>query len=97
MSDALTNKNPTLAVERRRPGRAEYTSQHLIRLLRRTPAAEPAAEPLPFDDWVDDGAEVVEKPAWSDRKVLGITAVMATAGIALWTAIGLALWRMFVA
>jgi hypothetical protein len=70
--------DPAIAVERRRPGRAEYENPALVALLR-----EPAAVPVEANPAADTGDDL--NPA----RGLAIGTVM---GAIMWGALGMTIW-----
>ncbi len=77
-----------VGAERRRPGRVEYASPHLIGLLR-APLAPPATPTL-------DDAETIDRPpreadSLAAARGIGASAVL---GAAAWAGLLIALWRV---
>jgi len=76
---ADTNAEPF--VERRRPGRVEYTNPHLIAVLRGEPAPEAAAtEPD------SDVADAAGSPNWAIVLLALVIASWAVVGVLAWLA-----------
>jgi len=81
--ERAANINAKPFVERRRPGRVEYTNPHLIALLRGEPARELATREAPQDVGTEPDRGIAEdagSPHWA--------IVLLARAIAAWAAVG---------
>jgi hypothetical protein len=85
--ERAANTNAKPFVERRRPGRVEYTNPHLIALLRDEPARELAAREAPQDVGTEPHRGVADgagSPNWA--------IVILALSIASWAVVGVLAW-----